>query len=127
MGSHFRQKILVFKPVFKNNYLKQEKSRFCPPVIEVDDTEDTSQHPKDTESTLIKNVDQIEALKKDESEPAIENKAIEEITREECQPMIENKGGEQQTFLTVESEPQFRYSQTFATNNYLQIATTYQQ
>jgi len=66
-------------------------------------------------------------LKKDESEPAIENKAIEEITREECQPMIENKGGEQQTFLTVEPEPQFRYSQTFATNNYLQIATTYQQ
>jgi hypothetical protein len=51
----------------------------------------------------------------------------EEITREECQPMIEIKRGEQQTFLTVESEPQFRYSQTFATKNYLQIATTYQQ
>ena len=83
----------------------------CPPTIKVDDAEEEelAEHPKESESTFIRNEDQIEEMKNDQSDQI--TKTIEEITKEESKPMIENTIGEQQSFLTVESEPQIRYEQ----------------
>ena len=89
----------------------QEILRLCPPTIKVDDAEEEelAEHPKESESTFIRNENQIEEMKTDESDQI--TKTIEEITKEESKPMIDNTIGEQQSLLTVVSEPQIRYEQ----------------
>ena len=95
---------LIFTPT-------QEILRLCPPAIKVDDAEEEelAEHPKESESTFIRNEDQIEEMKNDEFDQIANT--IEEVTKEESKPVIDNTIGEQQSLLTVEPVPQIRYKQ----------------
>ncbi len=60
------------------------------------------------ESSFIMTVEQIEEKERVDSNQIV--KTIEILTKEESEPMIGKKIEEQQSFLTVISEPQIRYN-----------------
>jgi hypothetical protein len=86
---------------------QQEVLRFCPPAIKVENAEEEMAEQA-KESSFIMTVEQIEEKERVDSNQIV--KTIEILTKEESEPMIGKKIEEQQSFLTVISEPQIRYN-----------------